>query len=245
MQKSIRASCIWIQRQEWFSLSPEINELELVDFAGPSVARTIKVLQRVCITLLDSPPDPDLQRVTMSLDRLYELIRTVSGRVTRLHEGQPSGRRAARADQERLQDRERQVDRIYAEWRGGAHKNAWLTVLKQLEGAKDPVAELRWLYDRILQWPDPRLANRLAQELLPHLLAARRLSEALRLTAERLKIDVNFRPLSGADAIRLAELARDGGERPLARSLLEGFDQHYPNDTGQALAQDLVRQLMR
>ncbi|MEQ1582065.1 MAG: hypothetical protein ABL964_15845 [Steroidobacteraceae bacterium] len=181
----------------------------------------------------------------MSLDRLYELIRTVSGRVKRMHEGVPSGRSAARADGERLRQRERQVDRIYAEWRGGAHENAWLTVLKQLESAQDPVAELHWLFDRIVQWPDPRLANRLAQELLPYLLAARRLSEALKLTAERLKIDVDFRPLSGADAIRLAQLARDAGERPLARSLLNGFDQHYPNDAGWALAQDLAQQLAR
>ena len=195
--------------------------------------------------VVDSAPDPGLQRIIMALDRLYELIRAVSGRVTRLHEGQPSGRRAAHADQVDLCERKRQVDRIYAEWRGGAHRNAWLTVLKQLESSEDPVAELRWLYDRIAPWPDPRLANRLAQELLPHLLAARRLSEALRLTAERIKIDGNFRPLAGADAIRLAQLARDGGERPLARSLLQDFDEHYPGDAGQALAQDLAQQLSR
>jgi membrane fusion protein, multidrug efflux system len=48
MQESIRAFCIWSQRKAWFSLSPELNEeSELVDFAGPSVARTIRVLQRV------------------------------------------------------------------------------------------------------------------------------------------------------------------------------------------------------
>lgn len=195
--------------------------------------------------VVDSLPDLDLHRIAMALDRLYELIRAVSGRITRLHEGQPSGRRAAQMDQERLRERERQVDRIYAEWRGGAHRNAWLTVLKQLESAEDPVAELGWLYQRIAPWPDARLAGRLAQELLPHLLAARRVSDALRLTAERLKIDAGFRPLTGADAIRLAQLARDGGDRPLARTLLEDFGSHYPNDAGQALAQDLAQQLAR
>jgi hypothetical protein len=181
----------------------------------------------------------------MTLDRLYELIRAVSGRVTRLHEGTPSGRKAAHAEDDSQRERERQVDRIYAEWRGGAHRNAWLTVLKQLESVEDPVAELRWLYERIAQWPDPRLANRLAQELLPRLLGDRRYSEALRLAAERIQCDSTFRPLSGAEAIRLAELARDGGERPLARSLLEGFDRHFPNDAGHALAQDLAQQLAR
>lgn len=181
----------------------------------------------------------------MNFDRLYELIRGVSARVTRLHEGAPSSRRAARAEEERQRERERQVDRIYAEWRGGAHRNAWLTVLKQLESVEDPVAELRWLYERIARWPDPRLANRLAQELLPHLLGERLLSEALKLTAERVKCDSTFRPLTGADTIRLAQLARDGGERPLARSLLEGFDRHFPNDACQSLAQELAQQLSR
>lgn len=181
----------------------------------------------------------------MTLDRLYELIRTVSGRVTRLHEGDPSGRRAARAEDARLRERDRQVDRIYAEWRGGAHRNAWFTVLKQVEAAEDPVAELGFLYDRIALWPEPGLANRLAQELLPHLLRERRLGEALKLTAERLQADANFRPRAGADALRLAQLARDGGERPTARLLLEGFDRHYPDDPGLALARELQQQLQR
>ena len=181
----------------------------------------------------------------MTLDRLYELIRTVSGRVTRLHEGDPSGRRAARAEDARLRERDRQVDRIYAEWRGGAHRNAWFTVLKQVEAAEDPVAELRFLYDRIALWPEPGLANRLAQELLPHLLRERRLGEALKLTATRLQVDEDFRPRTGADALRLAQLARDGGERPTARLLLEGFDRHYPDDPGLALAKELQQQLQR
>jgi hypothetical protein len=181
----------------------------------------------------------------MTLDRLFELIRTVSARVTRLHEGDPAGRHAGRAEEDRLRRRDRQVDRIYAEWRGGARKNAWLTVLRQLEDAEDPVAELRWLYDRVMPWPDPRLAHRLAQELLPHLLAARRLGEVLRLTAERLKVDAKFRPLAGADAIRLAQLARDAGDRPTARALLEDYDNHYPDDAGQALARELAQRLAR
>lgn len=181
----------------------------------------------------------------MALDRLYELIRTVSGRVTRLHEGDPSGRRAARAEDARLRERDRQIDRIYAEWRGGARRNAWLTVLKQLEDAEDPVAELRFLYDRIALWPEPGLANRLAQELLPHLLRERRFGEALRLTATRLQADVGFRPRTGADALQLAQLARDGGERPTARLLVGDFERHYPDDAGLALAKTLQQELQR
>lgn len=181
----------------------------------------------------------------MTFDRLYELIRAVSGRVTRWDEGAPSGRRAVRAEEDRLRERDRQVDRIYAEWRGGAHGNAWRTVLRQLEAADDPVAELHWLYGRIATWPDPRLANRLAQHLLPQLLAARRFSEVLNLTAARLQADATFRPLTGAEAIRIAELARDGGERPTARALLSDFERHYPGDAGQPIAAALAQQLAR
>jgi hypothetical protein len=188
---------------------------------------------------------PDLQRITMTLDRLYELIRTVSGRVTRLHEGDRSGRRAAREEDARLRERDRQVDRIYAEWRGGAHKTAWLTVLEQVEAAEDPVAELRFLYDRIALWPEPGLANRLAEELLAHLLRERRFGEALKLTAARLQADATFRPRAGAETLHLAQLARDGGERPTARLLLEDFDRHYPDDPGSALARELQQQLQR
>jgi hypothetical protein len=47
MQKPVRAFCIRIQRKAWFSLDPEINELEPVDFAEPSVARSSRVLKMV------------------------------------------------------------------------------------------------------------------------------------------------------------------------------------------------------
>lgn len=41
--------------------------------------------------------------------------------------------------------RDRDIDRIYAEWRGGAHANAWNTVLGLVGKSSDPIAELRWL----------------------------------------------------------------------------------------------------
>ncbi|HKE95788.1 MAG TPA: hypothetical protein VKB34_15840, partial [Povalibacter sp.] len=146
---------------------------------------------------------------------------------------------------QREQERARLIDRIYAQWRGGAQHNALQTIAAQLGSAADPMAELQWLYESIAQWPDPRLANRLAQQLLPQLLAARRNGEALDIARARLKTDGNFRPESGETTLRLALLARDAGDRPVARTLLSDFDQRYPRDPALTAAISLREQLER
>ena len=136
------------------------------------------------------------------------------------------------------------VDRIYAEWRGGSHQNAWQTVMTEI-GQGDPVRQMEWLYEEIARWPDPRLANRLARELLPRLLAARRNGEALDLVRSRMKTDADFRPVASADLLQLAGLARDAGDRPTARALLRDFDRFYPSDPASTSAAALIRQLER
>lgn len=141
--------------------------------------------------------------------------------------------------------RQQNLDRIYAEWRGGSHKNAWQSVTTYLAQSADPLAELRWLYERTKGWPDQRLANRLAQETLPRLLAERRNGEALDMLKERLRSTSDFRPLASADLIRLAQLARDGGERRVARDLLRDFERFYPNDAAASVATLLMQQLER
>lgn len=152
----------------------------------------------------------------------------------------------AETDDAAQQARERAqlVDRIYAEWRGGAHQNAWQTVLAQIAQG-DPLQQMEWLYEEIARWPDPRLANRLARELLPRLLAARRNGEALDLVRSRMKTDGDFRPLASADLLQLAGLARDAGDRPTARALLRDFDRFYPLDPARPAAAALIRQLER
>jgi hypothetical protein len=145
------------------------------------------------------------------------------------------------APDERTRDRE--IDRIYAEWRGGAHANAWKTVLGLVNDSSDPIAELRWLYQRAAQWPDGRLADRLARELLPRLLAKRSTGEALDLARERLRKDARFRPASSADLLTLVELARTAGDRPTARLLLQDFSRLYPGDPAQAMVDRLNTQL--
>ncbi len=145
------------------------------------------------------------------------------------------------APDERVRDRE--IDRIYAEWRGGAHANAWKTVLAIVADSSDQMAELRWLYQRAAQWPDGRLADRLARELLPRLLAQRTTGEALDLVRERLKKDARFRPAGSADLLTLVHLARTAGDRATARLLLHDFSKLYPDDPAQAVVDRLNTQL--
>jgi hypothetical protein len=139
--------------------------------------------------------------------------------------------------------RSKEVDRIYAEWRGGAHANAWKTVLALVSQGKDEMAELRWLYRRAAQWPDGRLADRLARELLPRLLAKRITGEALDLVRERLRKDVRFRPAGSTDLLALVHLARAAGDRATARLLLQDFSTLYPGDPAQAVVDRLNTQL--
>jgi hypothetical protein len=145
------------------------------------------------------------------------------------------------APDERARDRE--IDRIYAEWRGGAHGNAWNSVLGLVGKSSDPVAELRWLYERTAQWPDGRLADRLARELLPRLLLQRSTGEALDLVRERLRKDARFRPTGSADLLTLVHLARTAGDRATARLLLQDFSKLYPGDPAQATVDRLNTQL--
>jgi hypothetical protein len=139
--------------------------------------------------------------------------------------------------------RNKEIDRIYAQWRGGAHANAWNTVLGIVGKSSDPMAELRWIYQRAAQWPDGRLADRLAREMLPRLLAARGTGQALNLVRERLKQDAQFRPASSADLLTLVQLARAAGDRATARLLLRDFSKLYPGDPAQAMVDRLNTQL--
>lgn len=145
----------------------------------------------------------------------------------------------------REKERDRQVDRIYAEWRGGAHVNAWNSIAAHLERSADPLNELRWMYARIACWPDPLLANRLAQEMLPRLLAARCHGEALQVVRERVRAFPEFRSLDPAEQMQLARLACDGGDRPTARTLLRNFQRFYADHALRRVADELMQQIAR
>jgi hypothetical protein len=141
--------------------------------------------------------------------------------------------------------RDRQIDSIYGEWRNGAQKNAWQTLLRTVNDSNDPVDELRWMLERISGWPEPKLADRVAQELVPRLLSISRFGEAIAVTRQRLAADPEYRPVTAYETLRMVRVARDGGDRPTARALLRDFPRFFPNDPLQAAADDLARQLQR
>jgi hypothetical protein len=154
-------------------------------------------------------------------------------------------RKQAREDAQRDFFRNRFIDRVFGEYRSGAYINAWNSIQEQARNSDDALAEYRWLFARIAQWPSPRLANRLAQEMLPLLLGKQLHSEALSIAKNRIQADVEFRPSTGEQLLKLAQLARDGGDRPLARALLKDFDRHFPNHSVRTSAAQLAEQLTR
>jgi hypothetical protein len=141
--------------------------------------------------------------------------------------------------------RERKIDRIYGEWRSGAQKNAWDTLMREAEESGDPIGELRWMLERMTSWDEPRLLNRMVQELVPRLIASSRFSEAIGLTRQRLSADPGYRPVTALETLRIARIARDGGDRPTARALLRDFPRIFPNDPLQPAADELARELQR
>lgn len=144
-----------------------------------------------------------------------------------------------------LQQRERFLDRVYAEWRGGSHRAAQQSIEVHLGELSDSTAELQWMYERASRWPDQRLAEWLAQRLLTKLLAARASSAALHVIRERMRNNAMFRPVTSDELLTLVRLARDGGDRPTARALLVDFERYFPNDVLGTAAQALTQQLQR
>jgi hypothetical protein len=154
-------------------------------------------------------------------------------------------RRQRRDDEDRDRARDLLIDQVFAEFRAGRQQTAWQTIEQHATRSPGPIVEYSWILSRVAAWPNPRLANRVAQALLPLLLAAQRNGEALEVVRARLQADPEFRPLASEHLLKLAELARDGGDRPLARSLLHDFEHRYPDDPARTIANQLAEQLAR
>src|SRR5262245_46016713 len=151
----------------------------------------------------------------------------------------------ARHDAALGKEHDRFIDELYGHWRGGAYKEALQAAQNRLAAKNHSLEEYAWLCQSLLRWPDRRLASRLAQDYLTRLLAARRYSQALTLAQHHLEADPEYRPATGAEAVQLANLARDGGDRRLARALLVDFERHYPADRAAPMAAQLSRDLSR
>jgi hypothetical protein len=146
-------------------------------------------------------------------------------------------RQQQRSNAELEQQRAAVMHRLFGESRG-ALATAQTSVRKLLAEAPRPRDECRWLYQGAAGFADQRLANYLAQLLLPMLLSERATGEALAIVRARLAASADFRPHTGAQLLRLVDLACVAGDRATARQLLADVDRHYGDDP---LAASLAR----
>lgn len=151
----------------------------------------------------------------------------------------------ARQEHETGQRHEKVIDELYGHWRGGARAEALQAAQQWLASRGHAFDEYEWLCERLLAWPDRRLAHRLAQDYIARLIETKGYAQALAVARRHLKVDVDFRPARSAELIRLVNVARDGGDRALARALLADFERHYSNDPASGVALALQKELMR
>jgi hypothetical protein len=151
-------------------------------------------------------------------------------------------RRAARARLVRERERERFMDTLYGEARGGNQAAAWHSIERELARQQHAFEFYDWMLERLRRLEDPGLARRLAQQYITRTLS-RDNARVTRLAQRCLADDASFRPRSGAETLRVAELARLAGDRRTARALLVDFPTHFPGDGGLAQAAAMAREL--
>ena len=143
-------------------------------------------------------------------------------------------RRGGKVDRALERERLRLFDTIYAEARGGNLAGAWKTLLGELEGRQFDPQLCDWFLERLSALSDKAtanaLANRLARELIDRLLD-RDNGRVVRIAGERVKKDSRFRPRSAVQTLRVASLARLGGDPALAQALMVDFAQHFPGES--------------
>lgn len=151
----------------------------------------------------------------------------------------------AKARSEVDRERDRFADELYSHWRVGSYANAAKALEKHLAAAANVTDDYLWIHERVARWPDPRPAQKLARDVLPRLLEAKRNSEALAILRSEIGRDAQFRPQSSADLVRLVNLTRDAGDRSTARKLLADFETRYPNDPARPIVERLQQELTR
>jgi hypothetical protein len=128
-------------------------------------------------------------------------------------------RLAAREEREFLHLRKEALDRAYGLLRVQKSNEAWDEIDRWLRahdarGANLP--EYRQVFEAIVDWGDPRIGDRVAEELICLLLARRETGRAVEVCERWLAANPKFQPTQRA---RLAELSALGGKRALARKL--------------------------
>jgi hypothetical protein len=153
-------------------------------------------------------------------------------------------RTAEKERQADLKQSENLVTEAYGQVRVGAHTKARELLQSWLASRGHAAEDYRWVRDKVVSWPDPRYADRLSQEYVDRLLAAKRDGEALDAVRERLRTDKAFRPKSAAATLHIAQLAAGGGGASgVARVLLSDFGERFAGhplvETAAALARHL------
>jgi hypothetical protein len=133
--------------------------------------------------------------------------------------------RAERLAREQRQERDAQrgamLDRSYAQLRLERSLDAWQEIERWLgaHGGKErALEEYGAVLEATSKWDDPRIADRLARELLTQLLARGDNGRALEVAERRLAGNPRFAPAPG-DTVRLTELAGYAGKRALQQQL--------------------------
>lgn len=127
---------------------------------------------------------------------------------------------------------------------GGNLAAAWQTIERELAVHDYAFEFYDWLLERLGKLDNPRLASRLAQDYITRALA-RDNARVTRLVQCCLAADPSFRPRSGAETLRVAELACLAGDRSTAQTLLIGFAEHFPGDIALAQAAAMAERLRR
>ena len=154
-------------------------------------------------------------------------------------------RRDGRIGRELERERLRLFDTIYAEARGGNLAGAWKTLLGELEQRRFDPQLCDWFLERLSAVTDNppanALANRLAREAITRWLDNDN-GRVVRLARDRVLMDPRFRPRSAAETLRVASLARLGGDPALAQALTVDFAEHFPGEAAPKTKQERDRE---
>jgi hypothetical protein len=140
------------------------------------------------------------------------------------HEAMHAPERVAQRLQAQLDaERDRFVDRLFGQSRGGNLRGAWQTIEERLTAEQQQNDAYEWLNSRLARHEDQRLASRLAQAYI-HRLLGHNNGRVLELARERLSLDAGFHPRTQAETLRVADLLRLAGQRGGAETMLASFE---------------------
>jgi hypothetical protein len=120
-------------------------------------------------------------------------------------------------------ERQRFVDGLFGQARGGNLRGAWQSIEARLEAEQQQNDAYEWLLANLARHEDQRLADRLAQVYI-HRLLGHNNGRVVELALERLGRDTTFHPRTQAETLRVADLLRLAGQRGSAEAMLASVE---------------------